>query len=232
MNIEQVLAQAEQLLAAWNKETIHPESNRLDVVIVADDLRAAVIALHDAHWGYLSAITGLDLGTASAQLEALYHFCNGPAVASLRVRLPRDQAILPSSVEALPSWDRLEVDGEKGSAVSHPQPVAGLAVWALPDHFLVWFICGPSLVANVRQMLQERRHATERLRFHHAPGLGLRAGEQRADHRRAERDRAFLHCLVSSGRVLQVNPQAGHSWPQPPSCIRPWPFGHMPLRIR
>ena len=102
MNIEQVLAQAEQLLAAWNKETIHPESNRLDVVIVADDLRAAVIALHDAHWGYLSAITGLDLGTASAQLEALYHFCNGPAVASLRVRLPRDQAILPSIADIIP----------------------------------------------------------------------------------------------------------------------------------
>jgi Ni,Fe-hydrogenase III component G len=103
MNIEQVIAQAESLLAPWNKETIRPESNRLDVVIVGDDLRAAVTALHDAHWGYLSAVTGLDLGTESGQLEALYHFCSGPVITSLRIRLPRDhQAILPSIADILP----------------------------------------------------------------------------------------------------------------------------------
>lgn len=90
MNIEQVLAQAEGILAPWNKETIRPESNRLDVVIMGDDLPAAVTALHDARWGYLSAITGMDLGVDSGQLEALYHFCNGPAITSLRVRLLRN----------------------------------------------------------------------------------------------------------------------------------------------
>ena len=66
MNIEQLLTQAEGLLASWNKETIHPESNRLDVVIAGDDLRAAVTALHEDNWGYLSAITGLDRGPVSA----------------------------------------------------------------------------------------------------------------------------------------------------------------------
>ena len=95
MNVEQVLAQAEEVLAPWNKETIHPESNRLDVVIAGNDLPAAVTALHDAHWGYLSAITGLDLGTDSGQLEALYHFCSGPAVTSLRVRVLRDKEAVP-----------------------------------------------------------------------------------------------------------------------------------------
>ena len=102
MNIEQELAQAETLLTPWNKETIHPESNRLDVVIVSDDLRAAVTALHDAHWGYLSAITGMDLGTDSAQLEALYHFCSGPAITSLRIRLPHNNASLPSIADIIP----------------------------------------------------------------------------------------------------------------------------------
>src|SRR5512147_1042033 len=89
MNLEQNLQKAEQILAPWNKEATHPELNRLDASIVAENLRPAVTALHDGHWGYLSAITGMDLGVESGQMEALYHFCNGPAVTTLRVRLPR-----------------------------------------------------------------------------------------------------------------------------------------------
>jgi NADH:ubiquinone oxidoreductase subunit C len=89
MSIEQKLQTAEQLLAPWNKETIRPEENRLDVVIQPEALHEAASALHDAKWGYLSAITGMDMGVEAGQLEALYHFCNGPAITSLRVRLPR-----------------------------------------------------------------------------------------------------------------------------------------------
>ena len=62
MNTEQTLQTAAELLTAWNGETTHPESNRMDVLIGVENLRPAVTALHDAHWGYLSAITGLDLG--------------------------------------------------------------------------------------------------------------------------------------------------------------------------
>ena len=103
MNIEQNLQNAEQLLTVWNKETVHPESNRVDIVIASDDLRPAVTALHDAHWGYLSAITGLDLGVESGQLEALYHFCNGPAITTLKVRLPRTtDALLPTIEDIIP----------------------------------------------------------------------------------------------------------------------------------
>ncbi|HSK89064.1 MAG TPA: NADH-quinone oxidoreductase subunit C [Anaerolineales bacterium] len=103
MNSEQNLQQAEQLLAAWNKETAHPEANRLDAAIVADDLRPAVRALHDAHWGYLSAITGMDLGSDAGQMEALYHFCNGPAIATLRIRLPRTNDMsLPTIEDIIP----------------------------------------------------------------------------------------------------------------------------------
>lgn len=103
MNIEQNLQTAEELLTAWNKESTHPESNRLDVLITAEDLRPAVTALHEGRWGYLSAITGLDLGVESGQLEALYHFCNGAAITSLKVHLPRmGEACLPTIEDIIP----------------------------------------------------------------------------------------------------------------------------------
>jgi NADH:ubiquinone oxidoreductase subunit C len=96
-NYEQYLQSAETLLAVWNKEATHPEPNRLDVVVMVEDLRPAVSALHNAHWGFLSAITGMDLGVESGQIEALYHFCFGAAVATLRVRQPRgEEAVLPT----------------------------------------------------------------------------------------------------------------------------------------
>src|SRR5512138_3978145 len=102
MNIEQLLQNAEGLLAGWKEEASHPEPDRLDILISAGDLRPAVTALHQAHWGYLSAITGMDLGPASSQMEALYHFCNGPAITTLRVRQPRLDAILPTIEDILP----------------------------------------------------------------------------------------------------------------------------------
>ncbi|NTU55905.1 MAG: NADH-quinone oxidoreductase subunit D [Anaerolineales bacterium] len=103
MSIEQKLQTAEQLLAPWNKETIRPEENRLDVVIQPEALREAASALHDTKWGYLSAITGMDMGVEAGQLEALYHFCNGPAITSLRIRLPRSaEAVLPSIAKIIP----------------------------------------------------------------------------------------------------------------------------------
>lgn len=104
MNIEQNLQKAEQLLTDWSRETTHPDSNRLDMLVTADDLRPAVTALYNAHWGYLSAITGLDLGIDSGQMEALYHFCSGPAITTLKVHLPRtaDDAILPTIEDIIP----------------------------------------------------------------------------------------------------------------------------------
>jgi ech hydrogenase subunit E len=103
MNIEQNLQRAEELLAVWKKEATHPEPNRLDVSISEHGLRPAVTALHNAHWGYLSAITGLDLGPSAGQLETLYHFCNGAAITTLRIRLPRSSdATLPTIEDIIP----------------------------------------------------------------------------------------------------------------------------------
>ncbi len=88
MNTEARLQTAVQLLAEWTLETLTPEANRLDIIIQPDDVPAAVAALIDAKWGYLSAITGLDAGVEAGLIEALYHFCSGAAIVSLRVRMP------------------------------------------------------------------------------------------------------------------------------------------------
>ncbi len=108
MSTENALQAASQLLAPWTKESKTPEPTRLDVVIARDDLLACIGALKQARWGYLAAITGLDLGVASGELEALYHMCEGAAVVTLRVRTPRDNASVPSICDLLPSAALME----------------------------------------------------------------------------------------------------------------------------
>ncbi len=90
MNTEARLQRAKDALAPFTKETLIPESNRVDVVIDAGDLTKATAAMIAADCGYLSAITGLDLGVEAGTMEAIYHFCDAAAVTSLRVRLPRE----------------------------------------------------------------------------------------------------------------------------------------------
>jgi len=96
VNTEADLKTALELLAVAPSAVAQPEPNRCDVRLEPGDLVAAAAKLQAAHWGYLSAITGLDHGPASGELEALYHFCHGAAVLTLRVRLPRQGAALPS----------------------------------------------------------------------------------------------------------------------------------------
>jgi Ni,Fe-hydrogenase III component G len=103
MNTDFALKTAGDLLAAWIIETTTPEVNRLDAVVDAGNLLAAVRALDGAHWGYLAGITGLDLGVEAGQIEVLYHFCAGEAVVTLRVRTPRDSASVPSICDVLPA---------------------------------------------------------------------------------------------------------------------------------
>jgi ech hydrogenase subunit E len=91
-----LLQQAQQLLAGLAKDTATPEPHRLDLTIDAADVLAAARLLRERKWGYLSAITGVDLGPEANQLEALYHVCEGAAITTLRVRLPRQGGVLPS----------------------------------------------------------------------------------------------------------------------------------------
>jgi ech hydrogenase subunit E len=100
MSTEVMLQKAESLLAGFAKGTAKPEPNRLDVVIQPSDLVAATTALRGARWGYLATLTGVDLGKEANQIEALYHICEGDAITTLRVTVPRAGGAVPS-IQAL-----------------------------------------------------------------------------------------------------------------------------------
>ena len=96
MNTETALQQAELALAGLAKGTARPTANRLDVTLDSGDLLKAATALRQAHWGYFAALSGVDLGKDANALEALYHFCEGDAIATLRAKLPRSGGSVPS----------------------------------------------------------------------------------------------------------------------------------------
>lgn len=97
------LQAAGALLVEWTVETLTPEANRMDIVVDAANLLSAVEALIQGQWGYLSAITGLDLGVEAGQIELLYHFCHQAEIVTLRVRIPRDQPVVSSIYSVIPS---------------------------------------------------------------------------------------------------------------------------------
>lgn len=101
--LETTLRTAADRLDRWAVETTTPEPERLDVVIDATDLHEAVAGLVSINWGYLATITGVDLGEEEGQIELLYHFCSGAAVVTLRVRIPRGNAFIPSIYDLIPS---------------------------------------------------------------------------------------------------------------------------------
>jgi ech hydrogenase subunit E len=103
MTTEEALDKANHLLEPWARETVVPENGRMDVILGASDLPAAVAELHQAPWGHLTSITGLDPGVDAGRLEVLYHFRRGPAVLGLRVHVPRDGACIPTICDVIPS---------------------------------------------------------------------------------------------------------------------------------
>jgi NADH:ubiquinone oxidoreductase subunit C len=119
------LQTAASLLAPWAKITTLLEPHRMDVTLAVAHVMPAVQALRRAHWGYLSAITGLDhpslpadltqqpgwqqcaadlgLEQAIGSIEVLYHFCSGAAVVTLRTHTPREAARVPSICSVIPA---------------------------------------------------------------------------------------------------------------------------------
>jgi NADH:ubiquinone oxidoreductase subunit C len=97
------LQQAKAILGPWIESATYPEDNRLDLIIPGEQLTPLVESVHGSGWGYLSAITGLDHGAKDGGLEALYHFCNGPAVLTLRVPLPSQHASVPTIAGVIPA---------------------------------------------------------------------------------------------------------------------------------
>jgi NADH:ubiquinone oxidoreductase subunit C len=125
------LQTATDLLSPWIQISATPDPNRLDIALQRTDLLEAVKALVNVHWGFLSAITGLDHPgvaaldeskawnrpensteggepTSIAWLEVLYHFCRGAAVLTLRVRLSYQNPSIPSICSLIPSANLYE----------------------------------------------------------------------------------------------------------------------------
>jgi NADH:ubiquinone oxidoreductase subunit C len=115
---------AEKILRPFMPTATRPEEHRLDVVVPRERLVEATAALTEAHWGYLAAITGLDLpaarttakvttlappaqdqdpGAGADRLEGLYHFCEDAAVVTLRVEIPYSDPTVPTICDLIPS---------------------------------------------------------------------------------------------------------------------------------
>jgi NADH:ubiquinone oxidoreductase subunit C len=124
MHTQAVLRTAEKILRPFMETATRPEPHRLDVSVPRESLVTAVSLLADAHWGYLAAITGLDLsapkappkvaamispvsapegGTREDRLEALYHFCEDAAIVTLRTEIPYGDARVASICDVIPS---------------------------------------------------------------------------------------------------------------------------------
>src|SRR5512140_1650349 len=111
MNTTEILDLAEGLVKSWDwaTETSRPRPDCLDVnVKQLDQLLPIIVGLRVKRLGYLSAIVGLDLGVEAGEMEVLYYFCPEGAVISLRVRVPRQGASLPSLCEVIPSAEVFE----------------------------------------------------------------------------------------------------------------------------
>ncbi len=108
---DKALAIATELVEnwVWKTKTETPEPNRLDVFLrSSEDLIPMTVGLRVQRLGYLTAITGLDLGSEAGECELLYHFCTAAAIVTLRFRIPRDAAIVPSLCSIIPSAEIFE----------------------------------------------------------------------------------------------------------------------------
>ncbi len=123
--MDEALTQVTDLLRPWAQEITRPEEGRAEVVLDSADLLAAVETLHGVRWGHLTSITGLDPGVETGQLEVLYHFRHGAAVAGLRVRIPRDSASVPSICDVIPSASFMERETSE---------LFGVEVVGMPPH--------------------------------------------------------------------------------------------------
>ena len=107
MDREKAITMANELLTPLAKEIKTPDPVRLDIILEAQALPAAVKALLNARWGYLSAITGLDWPATTeneeGHIEVLYHFCEGAIIATLRVMVPYSHAVVPTVCDQIPS---------------------------------------------------------------------------------------------------------------------------------
>lgn len=106
MDIAADLEKIVTALKPWTVQAVQPEVNRMDLMIQPEHLKEAVKAIRGNHWGYLSAITGLDqpaTETTEGAIEVLYQFCHGAAIVTLRMAVPYSAAVLDSICDIIPA---------------------------------------------------------------------------------------------------------------------------------
>ena len=111
MTTEEILALAQGVVQSWDwaTEVSRPRPERLDVKVKdIKQLLPIIVGLRVKRLGYLSAIVGCDLGTEANEMEVLYFFCPENTVIALRVRVPREGAVLPSLSDVIPSAEVFE----------------------------------------------------------------------------------------------------------------------------
>jgi Ni,Fe-hydrogenase III component G len=111
MNSEEMISAATGVVKSWDWATVtsQPSPKQLDVQVkLIKELVPIIVGLRVKRLGYLAAITGIDLGPEAGEMEVLYHFCPGEVVITLRVRVPREEAMLPSLCEVIPSAEVFE----------------------------------------------------------------------------------------------------------------------------
>ena len=111
MNTEEILTLATGIASSWDwaTEISRPNVKELDIKVNSlEELVPIVVALRVKRLGYLAAIVCLDPGSEAGEMEVIYHFCPGDAVIALRVRVPRENGVLPSLCEVVPGAEVFE----------------------------------------------------------------------------------------------------------------------------
>ena len=108
MEMEKNLQIAERLLQDHVQRFSHLGPSQLDAEVIVSELIAATRMLVNTEWGYLAAITGLEINTGTDRLEILYHFCAREVVVTLRLRIADEKVRIPSVSGIVPFADYFE----------------------------------------------------------------------------------------------------------------------------
>lgn len=109
MDREATFQAAREIIGERAEKVETPSADRLDFYMKQiGDLVAVATEIRARHLGSLSCITGLDPGKESPTLEVLYHFCQGPAILTLRYMVPKTNGSVPSLTGIIPSAEAFE----------------------------------------------------------------------------------------------------------------------------
>ena len=106
-DIMNYLKEAESYLSDISEKVVYPENqtNRIDVYVAPQDIKRAVKALYDHHFGYLITISAYDTTSddGKPQIGLVYHFGEGPTICSIRTFLPHDHRIVDTICDIIGS---------------------------------------------------------------------------------------------------------------------------------